>query len=200
MKFLMDVQIPRLKLLMDRYPSFISGQLITPLTSFKTWQGQFAVDNGAFTQFSERRYRRILDRNEVKTDRCKFVTVPDIVGSGRRTLEIFRHRDRWISSDLKIALVIQNGMEDLDIPWSELQAIFIGGIDPYKSSKSVADIVKTALILKKHVHVGRVNTATRFDYFSELGADTCDGSGVARYDHMMQSLVSKLTSRHLPFN
>lgn len=200
MKFLMDVQIPRLKLLMDRYPSFISGQLITPLTSFKTWQGQFAVDNGAFTQFSERRYRRILDRNEVKTDRCKFVTVPDIVGSGRRTLEIFRHRDRWISSDLKIALVIQNGIEDLDIPWSELQAIFIGGIDPYKSSKAVADIVKTALILKKHVHIGRVNTATRFDYFSELEAHTCDGSGVARYDHMMQSLVSKLTSRHLPFD
>ena len=200
MKFLMDVQIPRLKSMMDRYPGFISGQLITPLTSFKTWEGQFAVDNGAFTQFSERRYRRILDRNEVKTDRCKFVTVPDIVGSGRRTLEIFRHRDRWISSDLKIALVIQNGMEDLDIPWSDLQAIFIGGIDPYKSSKSVADIVKTALILKKHVHVGRVNTATRFDYFSELGADTCDGSGVARYDHMMQSLVSKLTTRNLPFD
>lgn len=86
-------------------------------------------------------------------------------------------------------------MEDLDIPWHELNAIFIGGGDPWKDSRASLDIVKTAKTLGKHVHVGRVNTVKRFKLFSDVGADTCDGSGVAMYDHMLDDIASVLNKK-----
>lgn len=53
-------------------------------------------------------------------------------------------------------------------------------------------VVKTALILGKHVHVGRVNTIKRFRWFHDLGAHTCDGSGVAMYDHMLEKITLEM--------
>jgi hypothetical protein len=79
-------------------------------------------------------------------------------------------------------------MEDLEIPWDEMNAIFIGGGDPWKDSKASQDIVKTAVTLGVWVHVGRVNTPRRFELFDELGADSCDGSGIAMYDHMLEKI------------
>jgi hypothetical protein len=40
----------------------------------------------------------------------------------------------------------------------------------------------------KWVHVGRVNTPSRFEYFEKLGADSIDGSGLARFSWMRQRL------------
>lgn len=74
-----------------------------------------------------------------------------------------------------------------------MAAVFIGGGDPWKDSKASLDIVKTAKTLGKHVHVGRVNTAKRFKLFAEAGADTCDGSGVAMYDHMLDDIAEALS-------
>lgn len=65
-----------------------------------------------------------------------------------RTLELFHRRRLWIPEGWRVALVIQNGMEDLQLPWDELDAIFVGGGDPWKDSAAAADIVKTATILK----------------------------------------------------
>ena len=87
-----------------------------------------------------------------------------------------------------MALVVQDGMEDLEIPWDDLDAIFVGGCDPWKDSKAAADIVKTATIFNKWKHIGRVNTPKRFDHFAKLGADSCDGSVVAMYDHMLRKI------------
>jgi hypothetical protein len=83
-------------------------------------------------------------------------------------------------------------MEDLEIPWGEMKAVFIGGGDPWKDSSAAIDIAKTAKTLGLHVHVGRVNTAKRFKLFASIGADTCDGSGVAMYDHMLDDIAKEL--------
>ena len=99
-----------------------------------------------------------------------------------------------------MALVIQDGMEDLEIPWEELDAIFLGGMDPWKDSKAAADIVRTATIFKKWKHVGRVNTPKRFDHFEELGADSCDGSGIAKYDHMLEAIERRNDPRPTLFD
>jgi hypothetical protein len=87
---------------------------------------------------------------------------------------------------------MQDGMEDMDIQWDELDAVFIGGCDPWKDSKSAVDIVKTAKTLQKHSHVGRVNTIKRYKLYAEAGADTCDGSGIAMYDHMLDDIAKAL--------
>ena len=110
--------------------------------------------------------------------------MPDIVGSARRTLEVF-FRIKEKATGWPIALVAQDGSEDLDFPWDEIDALFIGGSTEWKDSRHAADLVKAGKMLEKHVHVGRVNTPDRWKRFNDIGADTCDGSGIVKYDHML---------------
>jgi hypothetical protein len=69
----------------------------------------------------------------------------------------------------------------MDIPWDLCNCLFLGGRDPWKDSQAAQDIVKTALALGKHVHIGRVNAVDRYILYAKLGAHTCDGSGISRY-------------------
>ena len=103
-------------------------QLLTPLTRFKLQRpdANFAIDNGAFSQFNGKAFESLLAREFNRREQCLFVCVPDVVGSARRTLEVFEH---WKESleDWPLALVAQDGQQDLPIPWDEIDAIFIGG-------------------------------------------------------------------------
>lgn len=183
----MDTSASRLVDRMEE-SELIVGQLLTPLTKFANWGGVFAVDNGAYSAFHERRFISLLRRNEDNVSRCLFVTVTDIVGSHARTLDLWRFRRRWVSSIWPLAFVAQDGAEAGYIPWDDIAAIFIGGLDPWKDSKSAVDIVKTAKILGKHSHVGRVNSLDRYKRFRDAGADTCDGSGISRFSHMLEKI------------
>jgi hypothetical protein len=187
MLFLIDTQQDTLRSRM-KTSSLILGQLLTPLTGYSDWGGVYAIDNGAFSGFPADKFQRLLQRQDSRKADCLFVTCPDIVGAGQRTIELFKRRSRWIPEGWKVAMVAQDGLEDLEIPWDDMDAVFIGGGDPWKDSKAAADIVKTAKILGKWVHVGRVNTPKRFEHFAQLGADSCDGSGVAMYDHMLEKI------------
>jgi hypothetical protein len=196
-----------MKFLIDKSPlhverknasELVGGQLLTPLTRYSDWGGTYAIDNGAFGVFPVDKFRRLIERQAPHVDRCLFVTCPDIIGAGQRSIELFLRRRRWIPEEWPVALVAQDGMEDLLIPWEELAAVFIGGCDPWKDSKAAADIVKTAKILDIHVHVGRVNTPKRFRHFAEIGADTCDGSGVAQYDWMLETIEREMKRDALP--
>lgn len=187
-----------MKYLIDKSPEVVRfkaesplvlGQLLTPLTRYRYWGGPFAIDNGAFSGFDAGGFARLLDRMYEHRSECLFVACPDVVASARRTLELFRMRRRWVPQGWRVALVAQDGMEDLDVPWSEMGALFIGGGDPWKDSKAALDLVRTAKIIGIHVHVGRVNTPGRYRRFTDLGADTCDGSGVSMYDHMLAKIT-----------
>lgn len=170
----------------------VDGQLLTPLTRYANWGGPFAIDNGAFSRFPAKAFRSLLERNKQHQKSCYFVAVPDVVGSARRTLELYEQRHYLVQTTWPLALVAQDGIEDLPIPWMYLQAIFIGGSTRWKESQAAVDVVKTAKILGKHVHVGRVNTWKRFRKFAELHADTCDGSGASQYDHMLADIVREM--------
>ena len=196
-----------MKFLIDKSPKdvarkaaspLVCGQLLTPLTRYADWKGVYGIDNGAYSGFPAEEFRRLLKRQESRKADCLFVTCPDIVGAGQRSLELFKRRRLWIPEGWRVALVVQDGMEDLEIPWDELDAIFVGGCDPWKDSKAAADIVKTATILGKWKHVGRVNTTKRFVHFADLGADSCDGSGVAIYDHMLEKIEKALAGNPEP--
>lgn len=180
MKFLLDTNPPDVERLANEYPDFVAGQLIVPSRTRRNWGGLFALDNSAFVSFDADKFRRLQQNNCQHRERCLFATCPDIPGNMRRTLEIWRHRERF-SAGFDLCLVIQNGAEDLDIPWAETPAVFIGGIDPWKESLACKDLVKTAKIFGLHVHCGRVNQIKRFEYMAEQGVDTCDGSGAARF-------------------
>lgn len=168
------------------------GQLLTPLTRFtlKHPELPWGMDNGAFARFEEKSFLSLLTREEPHKATCLFVTVPDIVGSARRTLEVF---ERWKSrlATWPIALAIQDGQQDLEIPWDDIAAVFIGGSTDFKVSPHAAHVIKAAKVLGKWAHVGRVNDPARFAYFEKLGADSIDGTGISRYSHMREAISKR---------
>lgn len=164
-------------------------QLLTPLTRFLPQRPdeEFAIDNGAFARFNRAAFISLIEKHTERRHLCRFVALPDVVSSARRTLEAFefwRERlDGW-----KKALVAQDGAESLPIPWSQIDAIFIGGSTAWKLGKHAADVIRTAKICGKWVHVGRVNTPGRFEYFEDLEADSIDGTGLSRYSWMRERI------------
>ena len=168
-------------------------QLLTPLTRFRPQYpaDHFAIDNGAFAAFDRTAFLALLKREESRKTLCRFVAVPDVVGSARRTLECFDYW--WGSCVLKgwpLALVAQDGLEDLPIPWALISAIFIGGSTAWKLSVHVEHVIKAAKILGKWVHAGRVNTPGRFEYFCRLGVDSVDGTGLAKHTWMREAIYA----------
>ena len=180
MRFLIDTNPPDIVKLTAACPDYVAGQLIVPSRTRRNWGGVFALDNSAFVSFDSAKFLRLQERQKNNVGNCLFATCPDVVGNMRRTLEIWRHRDRF-RNGFDLCLVLQNGAEDLEIPWHETRAVFIGGIDPWKESAACRDCITTAKILGLHVHCGRVNQVKRYEYMAGLGVDTCDGSGVARF-------------------
>lgn len=173
-------------------------QLFTPLTRYKPQRpdARFAIDNGAYANFNPKAYRSLLAREEPRMRLCRFVCVPDIVGSARRTCEVFH---RWYGElcEWPLAFVCQDGQESLDIPWDEVAAVFIGGTDDWKLGPHGIACIKAAQALEKWVHVGRVNTPARFEHCERLGVDSIDGTGLSRYTHMREKIYLSATAPEL---
>ena len=169
-------------------------QLLTPLTRFKAQypDEMCAIENGGFKRFEEKAYLALLDREAKRQDKVRWITVPDVVGSARRTLECF---DYWYPRlcDWPLAFVCQDGQEDLPIPWNEIVGVFIGGTTSWKLSHHAAAIVKAAKIMNKTVHAGRVNTPGRFEYFEKLGTDSIDGTGLSQFTWMREAIYKAAT-------
>ncbi len=88
-------------------------QLLTPLTCRRIQAPgkHFAVDNGAFSQLEIKGFLSLLKRLEPEKHLCRWVAVPDIVGSARRTLEVWsRWKDRI---NYPLATLIYLGMNAL---------------------------------------------------------------------------------------
>lgn len=168
------------------------GQLLTPLTRYRLREPSrpWAIDNGGFKQLDIPGLQALLRREEHHRDNCLFVAAPDIVGSAQRTLELFEFFQPTLEM-WKVALVCQDGQENLAIPWDRIAAVFIGGSTNWKCSIHVEQIIKTAKIFGKWVHVGRVNDPSRWGHFDRLGADSCDGTGIARYSHMRRAIAGR---------
>jgi hypothetical protein len=168
------------------------GQLLTPLTRYhlRDPDRPWAIDNGGYSRLDIPAFMSLLAREDGRRDRCLFVTAPDVVGSARRTLEVF---DRWKDrlAGWKVALACQDGQEEQPLPWDDIAAVFIGGSTSWKCSPHAAQIVQAAKALDKWVHVGRVNDPTRFKHFEDMGADSCDGTGLARYSHMRRAVAKR---------
>lgn len=174
------------------------GQLLTPLTRYRLRDPSrpWAIDNGGFARLDIDAFEALLAREAHHKDKCLFVAAPDVVGSAQRTLELFvRWKPRL--EGWPLALVCQDGQENLPIPWDDITAVFIGGSTNWKCSAHVEQIVRTAKLLGKWVHAGRVNDPHRFAHFERLEADSCDGSGIARYSHMRRAIAQRSNQQQL---
>lgn len=193
MKFLIDTNPPKIEKWVRDAPDFVAGQLIVPASTRRNWEGVFGMDNSAYVKFDIVKFMRLQLNQQKWKKNCLFVTCPDVPGDARRTLEIWKHRDMF-SNGFELSLVLQNGIEDMDIPWSETPTVFVGGKDPWKESQACMDLVRTAKILGKHVHCGRVNQIKRFELYSDAGADTCDGSSIAIYENKLWDIINRFNS------
>ncbi len=163
-------------------------QLRTPLTNYALSGKPYGLDNGCFSRFPEKAWEKLLVDAEL--NRPVFVCLPDIVGDARRTLDLFNIFSQQLN-ELPKALVLQDGIGNFEIPWKEIDAVFVGGSDQFKISPEAINACKAAKMLGKWVHVGRVNTVERVNNWLNI-ADSIDGSGISKYDHMLENVLSAI--------
>ena len=163
-------------------------QLQTPLSRRQIIK-PYGLDNGCFAEFKENIWRRQLKAAE--ENRPVFVCSPDIVGDAARTLDLFEVFSPQLNG-LPKALVLQDGIGSQRIPWREIDAVFVGGSDAFKISSECLNCLKVAQMLGKWIHIGRVNTPDRLANFLDI-ADSIDGSGISKYDHMLEAVIKMLT-------
>jgi len=173
------------------------GQLRTPLTNYALAPAPipWAADNGFFTNQNVNDWQKWVDRfDENRERRPLFVTLPDVVADAQRTLELFEYF-KLRTNELPRALVLQDGIDRCRIPWEDLDAVFVGGSDQFKYSKEAMSAARTAKMLGRWVHVGRVNTAARVRNWLGI-ADSLDGSGISRFDHMLEDVLNQIRDEH----
>ena len=165
------------------------GWMNTPKTSNKIEtllrQGckKIHLDNSAYIDFCERKYRRMLEKwSHVDYPSVNWVTVPDVVGKAKETLDLFHRWQPEIPVFLPKAFVGQDGCEDQDLPWGEFQCLFIGGTTDWKLSRAAVDVAGEAKRRGKLFHLGRVNSQKRLRYAQFIGADSVDGTGYTKYN------------------
>lgn len=187
MKFLIDGSSKRIAERRAQANELIAGQLLTPLTGYKLAEQNFGIDNGAFSGMTEQKiakFTRLLARYHDKRHNCFFVAIPDKVADHKESLAMWEKYNHLADGYTK-AFVAQDGFDEMP---SGAGALFIGGSNDFKDSLECMDIVKRHVDVGIHVHIGRVNGFERFIKFHNIGAHTCDGSGISMYDHMLEKL------------
>ena len=161
------------------------GAIITPdsdrpnlynVGRFRSWIG----DNGCFSageRFCETRFLHWLLGLRRYRETCAFVVAPDVVGDAKATW----HRSvNWLglikALGFPSALVAQDGFSDVDVYWDLVDVLFVGGTDNFKMGPHGAGSVIEGLLRGKRVHVGRVNSKKRLNYFKEMGCSSADGT------------------------
>lgn len=186
------------------YPRFAKyiGWLNTPRSSYcfkglKDTGLPIACDNNAYTGFSEARFLLMLNRAQCANVSLEWVAVPDKVADAGHTDTLFHQWYPRLKQPL--AYVLQDGAEDIDLPFDKFQCLFIGGTTQYKLSQTAYDIVKVAKAQGKHIHMGRVNSNKRLRIAHTFGCDSIDGTGYVRFNrreivpalHFIESLYNQ---------
>lgn len=144
----------------------------------------WAADNDCFQGLNAPAYRKMLDAISNKPG-CLFVTVPDVVADATATLELW---DEWLPEvagrGLPPAFVLQDGITSDLVPWSECEAVFVGGSTEWKLGAVAAEIIREAKERGKWTHMGRVNTERRIRYAKSIGIQSVDGTKWARFKEL----------------
>lgn len=142
----------------------------------------WAADNGCFGKGypGDDAYLAWLDKHAEHAGRCLFATAPDVVGDAVATLA----RSTPFLPEIRrrgypAALVAQDGLEGLQVPWDAFDVLFIGGSTAWKLGGAARRLAAEAKRRGKAVHMGRVNSGHRYAYASLIGCDSADGTFLA---------------------
>lgn len=142
----------------------------------------WAADNAAFSGFNAEKFESMLGTLAQRAiPNCLFVTVPDVVGNSAHTCALFRAwQPRLAIFRFPLAFVAQDGLTALAAPWNLFDVLFVGGSTRWKLGIQAHMICAYAKALGKRVHIGRVNSPKRAEWFSDV-ADSIDGTATSRY-------------------
>lgn len=187
------------------------GQIITPAAGNRLDEHyvEWIADNGIYSNAypGDAAYISWLEQQADFRSRCRFAVAPDVVadheGTLARSWPMFRAIRRAVG---RVAMCAQNGATPDDMPWDDIDAVFLAGIVecvpcgyvpaitdlpmtacPYCSRALVewkigdvaAQVAAEARSRKKWVHMGRVNTDDRIRRAREMGCDSGDGTFLA---------------------
>jgi hypothetical protein len=201
MKIMLDCSPRKIAEYTERY-DYEFWQLRTPLTNYKLAGVPYGLDNGCFSQFNFKAWVKLVE--DADRERPLFVTVPDMVGDAQRTAELYEHFAGRYLRGLPLAYVLQDNQKNVQIPWSEIDAVFVGGKDSFKHSDECLNAVRTGVMIKRstrqklYVHIGRVNSWDRADWWLRAGekygfkVDSVDGSGMSRFDERLEVVLSAI--------
>ena len=161
------------------------GILLTPDTAYAGPRYEkvvdqyphWAADNGCFNH-PNRSVDSMLEWLSLHPRKdAAFFPAPDVVGNAKETLArslpvlpLIRKLGH------KAAFVIQNGIEETQIPWDEVDCMFIGGDTAFKLSDAAKSLTAEAKARGKWVHMGRVNSYKRLTLANSWGCDSADGT------------------------
>lgn len=148
------------------------GMMVTPA---RVW----AADNGCFGAGypGDDAWTAWLARLQRHTDRCLFATAPDVVADAAATLlRSAPHLPVIRRLGYPAALVAQDGLEHLRVPWAHVDVLFLGVSTGWKLGPGAAELTAEALVRGKPVHMGRVNSARRWNHALRIGCASVDGT------------------------
>jgi hypothetical protein len=162
------------------------GQLCTPAEGRAPLPGvSWAADNGCFGRGfpGEQRWWAWLRRHAHHAHHCLFATAPDVFDADRGRGDALATLQRswpWLpairSLGYPAALVAQDGLEHLHVPWHTFDVLFLGGSTAWKLGPAAARLTRRAHHHGVAVHMGRCNSAARIGYAARLGCASVDGT------------------------
>lgn len=180
MLYLANASSPRVR---DAMTAGGVGQICTPNEGRTPLPSvAWAADNGCFSTryVGDERWLAWLGKHADHADRCLFATAPDVVGDAQATLvRSAPHLPAIRALGYPAALVAQDGLEHLEVPWDDFDVLFVGGSTAWKLGSVAARLVAAAKTRGLWVHMGRVNSRRRWSYAEHIGCDSVDGTFLA---------------------
>jgi hypothetical protein len=154
----------------------IIGYIDTPAQGNKRIENvQWCADNGCFSsKWESSHWWKWLNKQE-RT--MRFAVCPDVVSDWTATQRLF---DEWApkmrAEGFPVAICAQDGARPSEIPWDEIDCVFIGGSTEWKLSSNTEEIISLANRNGTWAHIGRVNSYKRLRWARDIGANSADGT------------------------
>ncbi len=134
----------------------------------------YALDNGSFTKFNEKKYFSMLDKAST-IHKPLFVILPDVICDAKSTLKLWnKYYNKIKKYDFNLSFACQDNICIDDIP-DDVYCCFIGGSNKWKREN--AHKFKN---VREWLHIGRINNWNSIKWAEWCGADSIDGTGFFR--------------------
>jgi len=176
------------------YDAYLGCMMVPPQSSYITNMDiVWGMDNGRFVclDFDKRTWHpdrwdrdsfmRMIERKR-DIPGNKFVVAPDVLLNAQATTTEYQQWHEIIREQgYPVAYSIQDGITHNLVPWDTMDALFVGGSNKVKFSKTCRAIVHEAKARGMWVHWGRASTAGFINYAKTIGCDSVDSSAFARF-------------------